>query len=107
MLNRHTFIRCPESRLAVAVITLAIGDCLSRDRHRERREARRFILGAGLDEWCDRVALNPEFVRLVAKKAGYLADEQLYWRYVAKKSSGAKQQPDQNAPAAGQQGDLS
>ena len=105
MLNRHTFTRCPESRLAVAVITLAIGDCLSRDRHRERREARRFILGAGLDEWCDRVALNPEFVRLVAKKAGYLADEQLYWRYVAKKASRAKKHLDQNSPASGQQGD--
>jgi hypothetical protein len=49
-------------------------------------------------------------VRLVARKAGYLADEKLYWRRVGKKTSAAKQPLDQNAPAAstsvaGQQGD--
>lgn len=80
MLLRHTFMVCPESRLVVAVIVRAIGDCLSRDLHRERREARRFILGPHLDEWCDHVALNPEFVRFVAKKAGYLADEKAHWQ---------------------------
>ena len=112
MLNRHTFTRCPESRLAVAVIVRAIGDCLSRDLHRERREARRFILGDEVIHWCDWVGLNPDFVRLVARKAGYLADEKLYWRRVGKKASAAKQPLDQNAaaaptPAAGPQGDLS
>ena len=110
MLNRHTFTRCPESRLAVAVIVRAIGDCLSRDLHRERREARRFILGDEVIHWCDWVGLNPDFVRLVARKAGYLADEKLYWRRVGKKASSAKPHPDQNAPAAptpaaGPQGD--
>ena len=75
MLLRHTFVVCPESRLAVAVIVRAIGDCLSRDLHRERREARRFILGDEVIHWCDWVGLNPDFVRLVARKAGYLADE--------------------------------
>ena len=112
MLNRHTFTRCPESRLAVAVIVRAIGDCLSRDRHCERREARRFILGDEVIHWCDWVGLNPDFVRLVARKAGYLADEKAHWRRVAKKASNAKQPLDQNVPApptpaAGQQGDLS
>ena len=29
VLNRHTFLVTPESRLVVAVITRAIGDCLS------------------------------------------------------------------------------
>ena len=109
MLLRHTFTRCPEARLVVAVITRAIGDCLSRDLHRERREARRFILGDEVIHWCDWVGLNPDFVRLVARKAGYLADEKLYWRRVGKKASRAKQPLDQNAPvvptsAAGQQG---
>ena len=99
MLNRHTFTRCPESRLAVAVIVRAIGDCLSRDLHRERREARRFILGDEVIHWCELVGLNPDFVRLVARNAGYLADEKLYWRRVGKKASAAKQPIDQNAPA--------
>ena len=112
MLLRHTFTRCPEARLVVAVITRAIGDCLSRDLHRERREARRFILGDEVIHWCDWVGLNPDFVRLVARKAGYLADEKLYWRRVGKKASAAKQPLDQNAPAtlipaAVPQGDLS
>jgi len=112
MLLRHTFVVCPESRLAVAVIVRAIGDCLSRDLHRERREARRFILGDEVIHWCDWVGLNPDFVRLVAWKAGYLADEKLYWRRVGKKASAAKQPLDKNVsaapiPAAGPQGDLS
>ena len=105
MLLRHTFTRCPEARLVVAVITRAIGDCLSRDLHRERREARRFILGDEVIHWCDWVGLNPDFVRLVARKAGYLADEKLYWRRVGKKAPAAKQPLDQNSPAAGEQGD--
>ena len=110
MLLRHTFTRCPEARLVVAVITRAIGDCLSRDLHRERREARRFILGDEVIHWCDWVGLNPDFVRLVARKAGYLADEKLYWRRVGKKAPAAKQSLDQSAsaaptPAAGPQGD--
>ena len=109
MLNRHTFARCPESRLAVAVIVRAIGDCLCPTNRRERRQARRFILGPDLDLWCDRVALNPDFVRLVAKKAGYLADEKQHWQRVAKKASAANQFLDPTpaaapTPAAGQQG---
>ena len=74
VLNRHTAVRCPESRLVVAVIGQAIFDCLT-PCSRPRREARRFVLGDALTTWCDLVGLNPDFVRLVAKKAGYLADE--------------------------------
>ena len=42
VLNRHTFLVTPESRLVVAVITRAIGDCLSLGRGL-RRESRRSI----------------------------------------------------------------
>ena len=75
VLNRHTFLVTPESRLVVAVITRAIGDCLSLGRS-VRREARRFLLGDDLGLWCDLVGLHPDFVRFVARKAGYLADVQ-------------------------------
>jgi len=82
MLLRHTFTRCPEARLVVAVIVRAIGDCLCQTNRRERQQARRFILGTGLNDWCDHVGLNPDFVRFVAKKAGYLADEKAHWQRV-------------------------
>lgn len=80
VLNRHTFRVCPESRLVVAVIARAIGDCLSLTNRRQRREARRFIQGKDLESWCDLVGLHPDFVRFVAQKAGYLAPEDRYWQ---------------------------
>jgi len=82
MLLRHTVVVCPESRLVVAMITRAIGDCLCQSLRRERRDARRFLLGPKLTDWCNLVGLNPEFVRFVAKKAGYLADEKAHWQRV-------------------------
>ena len=81
VLNRHTFLVTPESRLVVAVITRAIGDCLSLGRS-VRREARRFLLGDDLGLWCDLVGLHPDFVRFIARKAGYLADEKAHWQKV-------------------------
>ena len=48
VLNRHTFLVCPESRLVVAVLARAIHDSLSLTNRRMRREARRFLLGLGL-----------------------------------------------------------
>jgi hypothetical protein len=81
VLNRHTVLVTPESRLVVAVIARAIGDCLSLS-VRPRREARRFVLGDGLGLWCDLVGLHPDFVRFVARKAGYLADEKAHWQKV-------------------------
>ena len=78
VLNRHTAVNCPESRLLVAVISVAIVDCLSLGKG-VRREARRFVLGPDLERWCDWVGLNPDFVRRIAQQAGYLADEQQYW----------------------------
>ena len=78
VLNRHTAVSCPESRLFVAVISAAIVDCLSLGKG-VRREARRFLLGDDLGLWCDWVGLNPDFVRRIAHQAGYLADEQQHW----------------------------
>ena len=78
VLNRHTAFDCPESRLFVAVISVAIVDCLSLGKG-VRREARRFLLGDDLGLWCDWVGLNPDFVRRIAHQAGYLADEQQHW----------------------------
>ncbi len=82
VLNRHTFIVCPESRLVVAVLARAIHDSLSLTNRRMRREARRFLLGDDLGLWCDLVGLHPDFVRFVARKAGYLADEKAHWQKV-------------------------
>jgi len=75
VLNRHTAVRCPESRLVVAVISVAIVDCLCQSSRRLRRQARHFILGTDLQTWCDWVGLNPDFVRRIARQAGYLADQ--------------------------------
>lgn len=82
VLNRHTEVSCPESRLVVAVIARAIHDCLSLSNRRQRRAARRFILGPHLEGWCDLVGMHPHFVRLVAHKAGYLVDEKTHWQKV-------------------------
>jgi hypothetical protein len=76
VLNRHTAVSCPESRLVVAVISVAIVDCLCLTNRHLRREARHFVLGPDLEKWCDWVGLNPDFVRRIACQAGYLADEQ-------------------------------
>jgi len=73
---------CPESRLLVAVISVAIVDCLSLTNRHLRRQARRFVLGAELEKWCDLVGLRSDFVRFVARKAGYLADEKAHWQKV-------------------------
>jgi hypothetical protein len=82
VLNRHTEVSCPESRLVVVVIARAIHDCLCLTNRRQRREARRFILGPNLEGWCDLVGLQAHFVRLVAQKAGYLAAEDQHWQRV-------------------------
>ncbi len=82
VLNRHTAFDCAESRLVVAVIARAIHDSLCVTNRRRRREARRFVLGDDLTLWCNLVGLHPDFVRLVARKAGYLADEKAHWHKV-------------------------
>lgn len=92
VLNRHTAVSCPESRLFVAVISAAIVDCLSSGKG-VRREARRFLLGDDLGLWCDWVGLNPDFVRRIAHQAGYLADEQQHWEAVRTKAPAQTQHP--------------
>ena len=82
VLNRHTFLVTPESRLVVAMLARAIHDSLCLTNRRMRREARRFLLGDDLTLWCDLVGLHPDFVRFVAKKAGYLVDEKAHWQKV-------------------------
>ena len=82
VLSRHTFLVTPESRLVVAVLARAIHDSMSLSNRRMRREARRFLLGDDLALWCDLVGLHPDFVRFVARKAGYLADEKAHWKKV-------------------------
>lgn len=92
VLNRHTAVSCPESRLLVAVISVAIVDCLSLGKG-VRREARRFVLGPDLERWCDWVGLNPDFVRRIAHQAGYLADEQQHWEGGRAKAPAHAQHP--------------
>ena len=92
VLNRHTAVSCPESRLFVAVISAAIVDCLSLGKG-VRREARRFVLGDDLGLWCDWVGLNPDFVRRIAHQAGYLADEQQHWEGGRAKAPAHAQHP--------------
>jgi hypothetical protein len=82
ILNRHVQVVCPESRLVVAVIAFAIQDCLDRSDPHQRQEARRFILGSHLHYWCDQVGLHPDFVRTIARKAGYLTSEKQHWQKV-------------------------
>ena len=65
-----------------------------------RREARRFLLGDDLTLWCDLVGLHPDFVRFVAKKAGYLADEKAHWQKVPIKVPVLPQPPDPGIAAS-------
>lgn len=55
VLNRHTFLVCPESGLVVAALARAIDDSLCLTNRRMRREARRRLLGDDLMLWCDLV----------------------------------------------------
>ena len=102
VLNRHTFVSAPESRLIVAVIARAIHDSLCLSNRRLRREARRFVLGAKLVFWCELVGLEPDFVRFVARKAGYMADERAHWQTVPIKVpvSSASPEPGVSASSA-------
>jgi len=78
LLRRHASVKGPEVDLVVAVISLAIVDCLDREPYL-RASARRFVTGRHLDGWTDLVGLHPDFVREIARKGGYLASEEAYW----------------------------
>lgn len=78
----------------IAVIGRGVVDCLCTDDEFVRRDARRFILGSNLARWTSLVGLNPEFVRMIALKGGYLADEDKYFK---RKRVKVRIEPD-NAP---------
>ncbi|NMQ29153.1 hypothetical protein E4Q23_16130 [Candidatus Accumulibacter phosphatis] len=71
LLLRQVSLVCPESRLCVSVIKQAFVDLCSSS-WGIRRDARRFFHDGRLTFWCDLVDLNPEFVREIALKTGYL-----------------------------------
>lgn len=71
MFLRHVKFVCPEARLCAGVIRQVFVD-LCGPSHEARRDARRFFRDGRLEAWCDLLDLNPEFVREVALKTGYL-----------------------------------
>ena len=83
LLRRHASVQCPEADLVVAVIALAIFDCLDREPYL-RASARRFVTGRPLEGWTDLVGLHPDFVREIARKGGYLASEEAHWVNVSR-----------------------
>lgn len=83
LLRRHASVQGPEADLVVAVIALAIVDCLDREPYL-RASARRFVTGNHLKGWTDLVDLHPDFVREIARKGGYLASEEAHWVNVSR-----------------------
>ncbi|CAK0773818.1 hypothetical protein CCP4SC76_5790002 [Gammaproteobacteria bacterium] len=71
LLLRHTINTSPEARLVVAVICQALLDARSLSLY-NRRKARRFLLGRGLEHCASLVGLEREFVMEVITKTGYL-----------------------------------
>jgi hypothetical protein len=71
MLRRQADSAIPETRLVVVVICLAMADCVAGEPE-IRADAQAFMCDWRLDAWAQAVGLNPEFVREVAVKAGYL-----------------------------------
>jgi len=83
VLRRHSTVQGPEVDLVVAVIALAIVDCLDREPYL-RAGARRFVTGRHLEGWTDLVGLYPDFVREIARKGGFLASEEAHWVSVSR-----------------------
>lgn len=72
MLRRHMAVDTPESRLVLAVLVQSIQDCVNRDSAEVRCSARQFLLGPELGPWCELIGLDADFLRQVAREAGYL-----------------------------------
>jgi hypothetical protein len=72
LLRRHVVAPSPEAHLVVAVLCQAIADAASLNRD-TRRCAHRFLRGDDLDTLACLVGLHPDFVREVARRAGYWA----------------------------------
>ena len=75
LLLRHVSLVCPEARLCVSVIKQAFVDLRSPS-WSVCRDARRFFHDSRLTFWCGLIDLNPEFVREIALKTGYLPEQE-------------------------------
>ncbi len=71
LLLRNVEFVCPESRLCANVIKQVFVDLCGPSRD-ARLDARRFFRDGRLECWYDLIGLNPEFVREVAVRTGYL-----------------------------------
>ena len=75
LLLRQVDSVCPEARLCAGVIKQAFIDLCSSSCG-IRGDARRFFHDGRLTFWCGLIDLNPEFVREIALKTGYLPERQ-------------------------------
>lgn len=75
LLLRQVDSVCPEARLCAGVIRQAFIDLCSSSCG-IRGDARRFFHDGRLTFWCGLIDLNPEFVREIALKTGYLPERQ-------------------------------
>ena len=71
LLLRQVSLLCPESRLCVSVIKQTLIDLCDASPS-NRREAGRIFEDGRLEAWCEPIGLNPDFLRELAQKAGYL-----------------------------------
>jgi hypothetical protein len=78
VLLRHA-VPCRESHLVITMFTQAFGECLSRQENL-RNEARRFFDSRDFAGWAHLVGLDPDFVREIGQRAGYLLPEAALWR---------------------------
>lgn len=76
LLLRHVDHVCPEARLCAGVIKQAFVDLRSSS-WGTRCDAQRFFHDSRLTFWCGLIDLNPEFVREIALKTGYLPEQDL------------------------------
>lgn len=72
LMRRHLEVISPDARLFLAVIVQALRDCRAHSRD-VRRDARRFFSDGRMHGFADYIGINPDFVREVASKAGYLS----------------------------------
>ncbi len=72
MLRRQMAVDTLEARLILAVLMQSVQDCVDREEPQVRCSARQFLLGPQLQPWCELIGLEAEFVRYVAREAGFL-----------------------------------
>lgn len=72
LMRRHLEVISPDAWLFLAVVVQALRDCRAHSRD-VRRDARRFFSDGRMHGFADHIGINPEFVREVARKTGYLS----------------------------------